>query len=141
MKKILLFLLMFALITSSLFAIELKPYKASEFTTITVSNPYYMAGDEYTNGFYASYYNGSTLLYNLKNNYKTATFTVGLSDSVNLNNSATVSFYVDGVSVKTLKIIAGDFPEEVEINLNYQRQLKITSTGSSYVVITNIDFK
>lgn len=138
-KKIAVFAIVMMLVAmTALSAASLKPYKVTGFKQLSAAKPGYMVGDEYTAGWYADSYD-STQLYNLKNAYRVFTATVGPLDSASLSSTYTIEFYVDGNLVKTMTFNGGDFPEDIELNLNYQRQLRIVS--DRYIAIVNADFK
>ena len=144
MKKKVLVLLMVLLAALTVVNAEaLKPYRVSGMDEVSVGSPVSMAGDKYTNGYYDTSYGSATLLYNLKNQYRTMTCLVGPMDRASVNKKYQVDFYVDNVLAKTVVFTGIDLPIEVEIDLNYMRQLRVTvaSQSTNYYAITNIDFK
>ena len=146
MKKKLIMVALVALATlCALSAESLNPYKVTGAYELSPANVLTMVGDEYSDG-YATNSRPATLLYNLKNRYKTVTMTVGVSDDSTLDKENTLEIYVDNVLVETHVFKGGDFPEEFEIDLNYQRQLKIVLEPYSAIkkngmILTNVDFK
>lgn len=141
-KKVLVFLMVLLAALTVVNAEALKPYRVSNFGEISVGTPVSMAGDKYTSGYYrSSSYADSTLLYNLKNQYRTMTCLVGPTDNASVRDDYQIDFYVDNVLAKTVVFTGIDLPIEVEVDLNYMRQLRVSVVGCRNYAITNIDFK
>ena len=131
--------LLLLVVSFSVSAVALKPYKVQNVGDIKPSSPIYMVGDEYTSVWVSNYYNRGTMMFNLKNSYRVFTCTIGPTDDVSLGSEHTIDFYVDGQLAKSCYFEGGDFPQDIEVNLNYQRQLKIETDGK--LAIVNADFK
>lgn len=142
MKKLLVMLLILLTALMVVSAESLKPYRVSGFREASVADPIRMAGDSYTDGYYFSNWNG-TMLYNLRSQYRTMTCLVGPTEDASVNREFQIDFYVDNVLAKTVVFTGIDLPVEVEVDLNYMRQLRIQGAegASNEYAITNIDFK
>ncbi len=144
-KTCLIFLMVFVLI-SILSAESVNPYRVIAWDEIKATDPVNMAGDAYTNGYVNNGMSDSTLLYNLRNQYRTMTCTVGPTEKANIDRTYSVEFYVDNNLAKTVTFTGMDFPVEVEVDLNYARQLRVfldysVSRMNDVVAITDIDFR
>ena len=147
MKKILIVCCLL-LIATSLFAVELKPYKysnSSYFKMIDENSGVSVLGETLTSGYVCQ--TTGFILFNLNNEYNELVLTVGVSDNYSSTSPSKVHFYVDGVKVKTVSVNAESMPEEIIVPLNYKRQLKVyTEYYHEYdhkasVVLTNLDFR
>lgn len=125
-------------------AVQLTPYRTEgNCGKIDSSNPVYIMGEPCNNGFKAGTGwegNSFTQLYNLKNNYRVLSCTIAPSDDVGIGQKLTFEFYVDNEKIASYSIAGGGFPEEIEIPLNYGRQLKLY-VGGDHAVISDMDFK
>lgn len=143
-KKVFVLVLCTLLFMGVLGAAKLTPYRTEgSCSKIESANPVYIMGESYNNGYRVNgYYNDSsfTQLYNLKNNYRILTCTIGPSDDVGIGRNLTFEFYVDNVKIATYKCVGGGFPEDIEVPLNYGRQLKLYISGNA-AIISNMDFK
>ena len=128
------------LASSTLSAVALRPYKTdlTLFDKDRAAN-YPMAGDTYDYGITnTDSYTPRTALWNLKNKYRTLTFIIGPNDNSNRGNFS-AKFSVDGVEISTMAFTTDSMPEEVTLELNNLRQLKIEM--SQDLVIANYDFE
>lgn len=152
MKKKVFVLLLLLILSVPLFAANVKAYKVTDGKQLSRSETTYMFGDEYSEGYLL--YSQGVLLFNLKGNYKLFTATVAPTDDARLDFTYTFEFYVDGILAKTVTIEGGGLPEDVEVDLNYMRQLKIVAyvidhgnIQNNYhypeytTVVVNTDFK
>ncbi|MBR3933059.1 MAG: hypothetical protein IKJ68_04000 [Clostridia bacterium] len=85
-------------------------------------NFFKMSGKSYSNGL-TSRWNGAYALFNIDSKYKTLECLIGHSEHNTV--SKTVSFIVDGKTVKTVELEAECMPKTVSVPLNYGLQLKI----------------
>ena len=127
------------LASSTLSAVALRPYK----TVLTLFDKdraanYPMAGDTYDYGITNTDLYTRTALWNLKNKYRTLTFIIGPNDNSNRGNFS-AKFSVDGVEISTMAFTTDSMPEEVTLELNNLRQLKIEMSPG--LVIANYDFE
>ena len=127
------------LASSTLSAVALRPYKTglTLFDKDRAAN-YPMAGDKYDYGITNTDYQTHTALWNLKNKYRTLTFIIGPNDNSN-NRNFSAKFSVDGVEISTMAFTTDSMPEEVTLELNNLRQLKIEMSPG--LVIANYDFE
>ncbi len=127
------------LASSTLSAVALRPYKTglTLFDKDRAAN-YPMAGDTYDYGITRTDSYTGTALWNLKNKYRTLTFIIGPNDNSN-NRNFSAKFSVDGVEISTMAFTTDSMPEEVTLELNNLRQLKIEM--SQGLVIANYDFE
>gem|GEM_PF-2424764 len=129
------------LASSTLSAVALRPYKTdlTLFDKDRAAN-YPMAGDTYDYGITnTSNFNYThTALWNLKNKYRTLTFIIGPNDNSDSRNFS-AKFSVDGVEISTMAFTTDSMPEEVTLELNNLRQLKIEMSPG--LVIANYDFE
>lgn len=127
------------LASSTLSAVALRPYKTglTLFDKDRAAN-YPMAGDTYDYGITNTDYYTHTALWNLKNKYRTLTFIIGPNDNSN-SRDFSAKFSVDGVEISTMAFTTDSMPEEVTLELNNLRQLKIEM--SQDLVIANYDFE
>lgn len=127
------------LASSTLSAVALRPYKTdlTLFDKDRAAN-YPMAGDTYDYGITDTDSYTRTALWNLKNKYRTLTFIIGPNDNSNSRNFS-AKFSVDGVEISTMAFTTDSMPEEVTLELNNLRQLKIEM--SQDLVIANYDFE
>ena len=147
MKKILIVCCLL-LIATSLFAVELKPYKygyPSEFHMVDENETETVLGEPLKSGYISRA--RSFILFNLNNNYSELVLTFGVTDNYTTSSPSRIDFYVDGDKVKSVSVNAESMPEEITIPLNYKRQLKIYTeyydnwTHDAAVVLTNLDFR
>lgn len=143
-KKVFVLVLCTLLFMGVLGAAKLTPYRTEGWCgKIESANPVYIMGEPYNNGYRViSTWQGDwfTQLYNLKNNYRSLTCTIGPSDNVEIGQNLTFEFYVDNEKIATYKCVGGGFPEDIEVPLNYGRQLKLYVEGTN-AIISNMDFK
>lgn len=141
-KKVFVLVLCTLLFMGVLGAAKLTPYRTEgNCSKIDSTNPVYIMGEPYNNGYRAVGYSyWFTQLYNLKNNYRSLTCTIGPSDDVGIGRNLTFEFYVDNEKIATYKCVGGGFPEDIEVPLNYGRQLKLHVDGDN-AIISNMDFK
>lgn len=127
------------LASSTLSAVALRPYKTdlTLFDKDRAAN-YPMAGDTYDYGITDTDSYTGTALWNLKNKYRTLTFIIGPNDNSNRGNFS-AKFSVDGVEISTMAFTTDSMPEEVTLELNNLRQLKIEMSPG--LVIANYDFE
>ena len=146
MKKNFLIVL-FTLCVFSVSAVNVEPYRTDNVTPASASLSFNMVGDKYTEGYLVNGFNAytkGTMLYNLRNQYKTMTCTVGPTTRAELSKDFQVDFLVDDVLAQSVVFSGEDFPVDVEIDLNYQSKLTInflTGYSAGQYAITNIDFK
>ena len=144
MKKILIVCCLL-LIATSLFAVELKPYKFGSpnwFYMVNENETATVLGEPLTSGYLSQ--TDSYMLFSLSNNYSEVVLTFGVTDNYRTTASSKIDFYVDGVKVKTVSVNCDSMPEEITVPLNYKKQLKIyTDFESSYgsIFFTNFDFR
>ena len=145
-KKVFVFVLCTLLFMGVLGAAKLTPYRTEgTCDKIDSTNPVYIMGEPYNNGYRVERGSGNynysfTQLYNLKNNYRSLTCTIGPSDNVEIGKNLTFEFYVDNEKIATYKCVGGGFPEDIEVPLNYGRQLKLYVSGKN-AIISNMNFK
>ena len=127
------------LASSTLSAVALRPYKTglTLFDKDRAAN-YPMAGDTYDYGITNTDPYTYTALWNLKNKYRTLTFIIGPNDNSN-SRDFSAKFSVDGVEISTMAFTTDSMPEEVTLELNNLRQLKIEMSPG--LVIANYDFE
>jgi hypothetical protein len=110
------------------------PYETSRWVNQYYSsegNSFEMAGKKYSNGFTIETVGGYAL-FNLDSKYSTLECTVGhASDN---ENAKSVSFIVDGRTVKEVELEAEDLPKTVSIPVNYGLQLKIVKSSEGGTV-------
>ena len=91
---------------------------------------FYMAGERYSNGLQAWFYDYGCAYFNLNGKYSKLNCIIGHVDGWT-GRDKTVKFYVDGKQVKVVQVLAGEMPKEVSVSLNYGKQLKIqTDVGN-----------
>ena len=142
MKRILMILIVAVFACCSLFADFITPYRTEgDYRTLSDNETRRMVGDEYDNGYCADdyYYNG-VFLYNLRNKYKVLSCIIGPNDNTRIGNQVWFRFTVDNEKVAEYTLKGGDFPIEMEVDLNYGRQLKL-EFGGNEAMITEMDFK
>ncbi len=116
-----------------------SPYAGDNYEVFKNGESRSMAGDKYYNGI-TIYGLGCNAIYNLKGKYKYLSFTYGLDDSRNGDNSS-VSFLSDDYCVSTVDIKANSLPKSIKINIQNASKLEILSSDrSSYstIVLANI---
>ncbi len=97
------------------------PYLSSE------SQSFEMAGKKYSNGI-ATTYNGHAL-FNLDSKYSTLNCVVGHTS--HNDTDKTITFVVDGKTVKTVNLEAQCMPKNISVPLNNGLQMKIVVKGPS----------
>ncbi len=104
------------------------PYDTSYCGTYLSSkgSSFEMAGKKYSNGLATSY--AGHALFNLDSKYNTLNCVVGHTNYNGYNK--TVTFVVDGKTVKTVELEAECMPKEISVPLNYGLQLKIVVSSS-----------
>lgn len=145
MKKVLIVCCLL-LIATSLFAVELKPYKygwLDWFHMVDENDTVTVLGEPLKSGYISRV--DSYILFNLKNSYSELVLTFGVTDNYNTERTSTINFFVDGTKVKSVSVNCYSMPEEITIPLNYKRQLKIETDYYGYadngsVFLTNLDF-
>ena len=85
-----------------------------------------MAGKKYSNGLATTRHAGHAL-FNLDSKYNTLNCVVGHTDYNGYNK--TITFVVDGKTVKTVELEAECMPKEISVPLNDGLQLKIVTSG------------
>lgn len=113
------------------------PYEIGGYTYYSSEGESFeMAGEKYSNG--VRMWSGSSALFNLNSRYSTIECVVGHAGDSSREQS--VSFIVDGKTVKEINLEAECLPKTVSIPVNYGLQLKIvtSNSNSSYVGIGNI---
>lgn len=138
MKKRIVVLLVVAMIATSLFASELAPYKCSEAKRLGWNNSCTLKGEVLKSGL-LGYNRVGYALYNLNNNYRELSVTIGIKDDYRSSGSASVSFYVDGIKLNSYTFSKGDNNINAVIDLGYRQQLKIVIDEG--IVLCNFDFK
>lgn len=147
MKKILIVCCLL-LIATSLFAVELKPYKYGSprfFYMVDENKTTTLLGEPLKSGYIST--TSDFILFNLNNEYNELVLTVGVSDEYRTTTPSKINFYVDGVKVKTVSVNAESMPEEITVPLNYKRQLKISTehyygyANNEAIVLTDLDFR
>ena len=111
------------------------PYTTSFMNSCTGENgkSFKMAGKRYSNGLEA-YTNEASATFNLNGKYSNLDCIIGHLDAYSSQEyDKTVSFVVDGKTIKTLVLEAECLPKEVSIPLNYGLQLKISTNTNSWV--------
>lgn len=115
------------LVASGTFLLDVcQPYeKSSNCFTYLSSNgeSFEMAGEKYSNGL--TLYPSQYALFNLNSKYSTIECTIGHVEGNQKEKS--VSFIVDGKTVKTVEIEPEELPKTVSIPVSYGLQLKIIS--------------
>ena len=94
-----------------------------------------MAGEKYSNGLTFPHSGGGYALFNLNSRYSTIECTIGHTDRV--QNEKSVSFILDGRTVKEIELEPEELPKTVSIPVSYGLQLKILG-DSRYIGIGNI---
>ena len=121
------------------------PYETSSDCRTYLQNEgesFQMSGKKYSNGFSFTY-RGQFALFNLNSKYSTINFTVGHIDGTDLHDQ-TLSFIVDGKTVKEITVEAEALPKTISIPVNYGLQLKVINDDgwhSSSVGLGNITIK
>lgn len=146
MKKLLIVCCLL-LIATSLFAVELKPYKYGDskwFHVVDENETTTVLGKPLKSGYISKA--NSFILFNLDNAYNELVLTVGVSDDYRTTSSSKITFYVDGVKVKTVSVNCDSMPDEITVPLNYKRQLKISTERFVYanneaIVLTDLNFR
>lgn len=138
------------LIATSLFAVELKPYKygdsryffiVDENANATVLGEPFNSGTLDQTGYLSQ--TDTYILFNLNNMYSELVLDVGVTDNYTSSYVSKIDFYVDGVKEKTVSLNCDSMPEEIIVPLNYKRQLKIYTDFEGYggsIFFTNLDF-
>lgn len=111
------------------------PYEVNYFHTHIASNGnnFEMAGKKYSNGLTCTHYGQYLIrgdnyaLFNLDSKYSTLSCVVGHTSEN--GKSKTVTFIVDGKSVKTVELEEECMPKKVSIPLKYGLQMKIVSSA------------
>ncbi len=84
---------------------------------------------------YSGDLSNSLVEFPLSYKYKQFTTKLGLSDDYkNSGNNAIVDFLVDGEIIKSVELKAGDFPEDITINVNNGKKLGIRVTRNGSIV-------
>lgn len=109
------------------------PYQGHRVTEYYVSNGDYfeMGGKKYSNGFVFNHTNDALALINLNGKYTYAELDIGAiprSYWDGTDYEYTVSFIIDGKSVKSHTIKASDMPQKITVPLNNGLQLKICTS-------------
>lgn len=123
----------------TVFLEECPPYESQGYTYLSTNGETFeMAGERYSNGF--EFWSGCYALFNLNSKFSTLECTVGhASDN---QSSKSVSFIVDGKTVKEVYLEPDDLPQKISIPMNYGLQLKIVAgDGSGYVGVGNMTVK
>ena len=106
-----------------------QPYAASSNTVLkcisSEGHSFEMDGKKRSNGMYFEY--GGNALFNLDGRFNSLSLDVGHVD--NLEAEKTISFIVDGRTVKMVELEPEQLTEHVTIPLNYGLQLKIVTEG------------
>ncbi len=107
------------------------PYDESNCYTYLASEgqSFEMSGEKYSNGFaFRDFWGGKNgnALFNLNGKYSTIECTIGHAVG---QNSKSVSFIVDGRTVKEVELEDEALPKTVSIPINYGLQLKIVGDG------------
>jgi len=89
-----------------------------------------LAGVQYRNAFVLSTRWGGYSLHNLNRRYARFTGEIGRVDGTPSNN-ATVSFYGDGMLLRTFNLMGNDLPVDFDLQVEGIRQLTIEFGGSS----------
>lgn len=110
------------------------PYSGNEYTVYNSidGDSFTMAGEKYSDGM--TFCNRGYALFNLNSKYDTIECTIGHTRYD--NRDQTVSFIVDGKTVKTVELEAECLPKQVSIPVKYGLQLKIVVNGSNLVAHT-----
>lgn len=94
--------------------------------------------------FYISDWNSAAISYMefpLNSKYKQFTTTVGLEQThQDTEASTTVDFLLDGNVVKTVEIKAGDFPQDITLNVEKSKKLTLQVTTDDVHDVTSILF-
>lgn len=100
-----------------------------------------MGGNKYTNGFVLHNNNGwdlrGKIFFNLNGKYSNMELEIGHYDGHGGNADATVSFVVDGRTIKEVDVSKDGLPQKINVPLNNGLQLVITYDGG-YVGFGNI---
>ena len=125
------------------------PYAYEHCSLYTTENgkSFLMGGKKYTNGFTITKdwqtgfrYNGE-ISFNLNSKYKKLSFSIGTVDGKNtylVDESTTVQFYLDDKLIKEIDLTTGNLPKEINLDVNYGMQLKISHTNNGLVGLGNI---
>lgn len=151
-RKIYIIAILILLASFQLSAEALTPYKLIRAALITEDTPVSINGKEYTSGAcstanadystpFRSYVENSegTFLYGLGNKYREVIITLAPTGNFT-GSSATVSFYLDNMLLKTIRVTKNSQMTEVSLEVNYLSQLKI-KTSSSLIAILNVEGK
>ena len=89
-----------------------------------------MAGKKYSNGI--TLYNGAVALFNLDSKFSTIECTVGHIDGAYPADSETISFIVDGRTVKEIEFEKEEMPKQISVPVNYGLQMKIVAGSDNW---------
>lgn len=107
----------------------LEPYK-NNYTDIynsKGSESFDVAGTKYYNGFLMGGNTDDYVLYNLNGEYSEITGVLGISSWIADNQSRPFNIYIDGVLYKSIELIPGNLPQEINIPVSGALQLKFES--------------
>lgn len=146
MKKTVLTILLFVVCSAILSAEVLSPYKAINIDQVGLGDEYTVMGEMLGRDAYINKGNNTSsyMLFNLKNKFRSVELNFGCTDKVsNNNNKYFFSFYVDGVLAKEVQVDVDGFPQSIQIDLNYKRQLVKCSwyMNEGDIFISGFDFK
>ncbi len=103
------------------------PYEGGSVYSSSEGRTFEMDGKKRSNGITFGW--GGNALFNLDGRYNSLSFDIGHTDS--LGYEKTVTFIVDGKTVKTVTLDPEQLAEHITIPLNYGLQLKIVTENES----------
>lgn len=126
------------MVPSNTFMLDVcEPYDTSECKTSKSSEgeTFDMDGKKYSNGLTFGHWSNGSALFNLDGRFNSLSFDIGHTEA--LDDEKSVSFVVDGKTVKTVTLEPDQLAKHVTIPLNYGLQLKIVCDGW-YVGVANM---
>lgn len=122
--------------------INLEPYKTENASVKNVT----MGGVSYSDALWLDSGTGSGIAYyNLAGGYTSLSGMYGFDDGANEGNTATISFYGDGILIQKINVKSGQLPKNFTINLTGVSQLVIegahvNDTLNNWVALGDIYF-
>lgn len=107
------------------------PYEVGNYDVIsaTQGKSFKISGESYANGLICNNTYSSAVLFNINSKYSSLTVSIGHIDDSAMADR-TFNFYVDNELVQTVNVSADRLKTEIQIPLNYGKQLKIEDEGT-----------
>ncbi len=111
------------------------PYEGGDVYSSSEGRTFEMDGKKRSNGV-TIWSNGNSVLFNLDGRYNSLSFDIGHNGY--LEDEKTVTFIVDGKTVKTITLEPEQLAKHITIPLNYGLQLKIATEGYGNVGLADM---